>query len=159
MSNRILFFSTPGSQEGLGFLAKSQVSSYTKKDGTFVASHADKRQKKAAVGSGPKKASAEMIQAITEKHRDKMNTYFHEWDHKGEVEGKIPKDELAGLPTFTQKEVYGHDRKVSPEGDDFSPEFQKKGHTGFILQHNNGHKSYVDSHGYRYARYHGPIES
>ncbi|MBN4659071.1 hypothetical protein H4F44_25120, partial [Escherichia coli] len=80
-----------------------------------------------------------------------------DWGHEGK-HGTIPAADVAGLPEYHQKEVYGHTGKTTPQTDNCSPEFQKKGHAGFVLKHTNGKKSFVSTEGYGYARYHAPVD-
>ena len=106
---------------------------------------------------GAKKLTTAQVNKITDKHEGKMVRKGAEWDHNGYDGQKIPAADVENVPTFTHKEVYGHNGKTSPEGDDFTKEFAAKGHQGFVLHHPNGKKSFVDTQGYNYARYHGPV--
>lgn len=132
-------------------LAKSHVKGYTRKDGTFVKEHDDSRQ--AAQPQQP--VSADRVNAIHDQHNDLMHRKETEWQHNAK---KIPASAVSGLPEFSHKEVYGHNRDVSPVGGDFSPEFAKQGHQGFVLRHKDGKRSFVDTQGSDYARYHAPVE-
>jgi len=132
-------------------LLKSHIDQYTRKDGSVVAAHDDKR-----VAAQPMPASA--VASALSKHGDKMVRKGSEWDHKGIGGKKVPASDVVGLPEFSHKEVYGHDKKTSPAGDDFSKEFAAKGHQGFVLKHGDGKRSVVDTQGSSYARYHAPVE-
>lgn len=132
-------------------LAKSHVKGYTRKDGTFVKEHEDGRQ--AAQPKQP--VSSDRVNAIHDQHSDLMHRKETEWQHDAK---KIPASAVSGLPEFSHKEVYGHNRDVSPVGGDFSPEFAKQGHQGFVLKHPDGKRSFVDTQGSDYARYHAPVD-
>lgn len=97
--------------------------------------------------------------AVAKKHDDKMERKASEWGHDGYEGKKIPASDVAGAPEFTHKEVYGHDRKTSPAGTDFSSEFAAKGHTHFVMKHPGGQRSFVNTEGGNYARYHAPVEN
>lgn len=129
-------------------LQKAHVKGYTRKDGTFVKEHDDSRQAAQPV-------SADRVNAIHDQHSDLMHRKETEWQHDAK---KIPAPAVSGLPEFSHKEVYGHNRDVSPVGGDFSPEFAKQGHQGFVLRHKDGKRSFVDTQGSDYARYHAPVE-
>lgn len=131
-------------------LLKSHIDQYTRKDGSVVAAHDDKR-----VAAQPLPASA--VNSALSKHSDKMVRKGTEWDHQGINGKKVPASDVAGFPEFSHKEVYGHDGKTSPAADDFSKEFAAKGHQGFVLKHGDGKRSVVDTQGSSYARYHAPV--
>lgn len=130
-------------------LAKSHVKGYTRKDGTFVKEHDDSRQ------AAMQPVTADRVNAIHDQHRDLMHRKETEWQHDAK---KMPASAVSGLPEFSHKEVYGHNRDVSPVGGDFSPEFAKQGHQGFVLNHPDGKRSFIDTQGSDYARYHAPVE-
>lgn len=130
-------------------LAKSHVKGYTRKDGTFVKEHDDSRQ------AAMQPVTSDRVNAIHDQHRDLMHRKETEWQHDAK---KMPASAVSGLPEFSHKEVYGHNRDVSPVGGDFSPEFAKQGHQGFVLRHKDGKRSFVDTQGSDYARYHAPVE-
>lgn len=136
-------------------LLKSHIEAYTRKDGAVVQAHDDKRVKK------PQPSS--VSNAISKKHNDSLIRKGTEWDREGIKGRKIPAADVAGLPEYSHKEVYGHDGETSPAGDDFHPDFVAKhdpaNHPGFVLRHKDGAKSYVDTEGAKYARYHAPVEA
>lgn len=139
-------------------LAKSHVKGYYRKDGTFVKEHEDGRQAAAPDINAGRPVPAQKVNAIADKHSSKMVGKGTEWDHDGYQGQKVPAADVSGLPEFSHKEVYGHDGKTSPAGTDFSKEFASNNHQGFVLKHPNGKRSFVDTQGFGYARYHAPVE-
>jgi|GEM_PF-2429956 len=129
-------------------LLKSHIDAYTRKDGSFVQAHDDKRV--AATFNG---------NAVSEKHGDKMLRKEPEWKKNGRQNEKIPHSDVAGAPEFSHKEVYGHDGHTSPAGSDFSKEFAAKAPQHFVLRHADGARSFVNTEGSAYARYHAPVDS
>lgn len=127
---------------------KAHVDSYTRSDGTVVQAHDDKRQ--AAVAPMSKRR----INNITEKHGGKMIPKGDEWSTRSSA---IPASDVSKVPEFSHKEVYGHDGKTNP-GTRFSPVFAAKKHQGFVIKHPSGHRSFVDTEGTDYARYHAPVD-
>lgn len=138
-------------------LAKAHVEAYTRSDGVTVAAHDTKVQaaQEKPAASGDKPAAGANASDIAEKHSDKMRRKATAWDHEGE-DGKIPHKEVAHLPEFSHKEVYGNDHESSPNKD-YSPHFDYKKNKGFVLKHPNGKRSFVDTQGSNYARYHAPV--
>lgn len=136
-------------------MSKAHVKGYTRKDGTFVKEHDDKRQAAQPEQPSMRPLSNPKVNAISDKHGEKFNRKESEWQHDGE---KIPASDLSGVPEFSHKEVYGNDGNSSPAGTNFSPNFAKQGHRAFVLKHPDGKRSYVDNEGFPYARYHAPVE-
>lgn len=124
-------------------LLKSHIGAYTRKDGAVVQAHDDKRAAKLTP------QQVDKVRATRSFHRKETN-----WVHTGT---KIPNEAVAHVPEFSHREVYGHDGKTSPAGDDFSKEFAAKGHQGFVLRHKDGKRSMIDTQGSNYARYHAPV--
>lgn len=139
-------------------MSKAHVKGYTRKDGTYVEEHDDSRQAAQAQQPSARPVPAQKVNAISDKHSEALISKSPEWDHNGFRGKKVPASDVAGLPEFSHKEVYGHDSKTSPSGSDFSKEFAGKGHQGFVLKHPDGKRSFVDTQGYNYARYHAPVE-
>ena len=138
-------------------LSKAHVRSYTRKDGTFVKEHDDNRQAAQPEQPSARPAPAQAVNALADKHREAMVSKGTAWNHDGVRGKKVPAADVAGLPEFSHKEVYGHDGETSPAGSDFAKPFADKGHQGFVLKHPNGKRSFVDTQGYGYARYHAPV--
>lgn len=130
-----------------GRMSKAHVSAYTRKDGTYVKEHDDKRQ--------AAKLTSQKVNAITSKHP--LISKDDSWRHDGS-DKHVPASALGGVPEFTHSEVYGRDGHTTPVGSDFSPDFKEKGHQGFVIKHKNGKRSFVDTQGYGYARYHAPVK-
>lgn len=139
-------------------MSKAHVKGYTRKDGTYVEEHDDSRQAAQAQQPSARPVPAQKVNAISDKHSEALISKSPEWDHNGFRGKKVPASDVAGLPEFSHKEVYGHDSKTSPAGTDFSKEFAGKGHQGFVLKHPDGKRSFVDTQGYNYARYHAPVD-
>lgn len=137
-------------------LLKSHIDSYTRKDGTVVQAHDNKVQKKA----DPLPASHS--NAVVNKHPGTMVRKGSEWAKAGGKQKAIPAADVEKFPEYTHAEVYGHDNKTSPEGDDFSKDFKAKHdpseHPGFVIKHKDGQRHFVDTQGYGYARYHAPVD-
>lgn len=146
------------SHEDHGAMSKAHVQGYTRKDGTFVKEHDDKRQAAQPKQPSVRPVPAQKVNAIADKHSEAMISKSPDWDHNGFRGRKVPAADVAGLPEFSHKEVYGHDGKTSPAATDFAKEFADKGHQGFVIRHPNGKRSFVDTQGYGYARYHAPVE-
>ncbi len=138
-----------------GQLSKAHVKGYTRKDGTFVKEHDDKRQASQPEQPSARPVPSQKVNALSDKHDDAMYRKEPEWQHGGK---KIPASDLAGFPEFSHREVYGNDGRSSPAGTNFTKEFADKGHQGFVLKHPNGKRSFVDTQGNNYARYHAPVE-
>lgn len=127
-------------------LLKARIESYTRKDGAFVQAHDDKRQ-----------AAKPDMGAVMKKHADKVQSKATEWDHKGYAGQTVPHADVAHLPEFSHKEVYGHDGKTSPAASDFHRDFAGKAPQHFLLKHPNGKRSLVNTEGYGYARETAPV--
>lgn len=139
-------------------MAKAHVKGYTRKDGTFVKEHDDSRQAAVPDMNSGRPVPAQKVNAISDKHSSKMVSKGTEWDHNGYQGQKVPAADVSGLPEFSHREVYGHDGDTSPAGTDFTKEFASKNHQGFVLKHPDGKRSFVDTQGFGYARYHAPVE-
>ncbi len=138
-----------------GEMSKAHVKGYTRKDGTFVKEHDDKRQAAQAEQASVRPVPSQKVNALSDKHSGLMHRKESEWQHGGK---KVPASDVSGLPEFSHREVYGHDGKTSPAGTNFSKEFADKAHQGFVLKHPDGKRSFVDTQGSNYARYHAPVE-
>lgn len=136
-------------------MSKAHVKGYTRKDGTFVKEHDDSRQAEQPEQPSVRPVPSQKVFALADKHSGAIHRKETKWQHGGK---KIPASEVSGFPEFSHREVYGHDGRSSPAGTNFAKEFADKGHQGFVLKHPDGKRSFVDTQGANYARYHAPVE-
>lgn len=129
-------------------LLKSHIDQYSRKDGTVVQAHDDKR----VAAQAP--LSTRAVGDVIGKHSSKMERKAPEWNHKGPG---VPSADVSHFPEFSHKEVYGHENKTIPN-QDFHKDFAANGHQGFVLKHPDGKRSVVDTQGSNYARYHAPVD-